>query len=150
MTDRRASGRQRALPDVVGVAWHVQILAVHVGVRIDLLLRLLLFLLALEIRRQTDSLLVDQTGSNAGLMSVGILIHVGWMECALVAWWTSVEVHTGGCGRVVEVHACGVWVGWVEEAWLDADVALEVLLGGWLRGQGLRDRADRGLGLGSV
>ena len=51
---------------------------------------------------------------------------------------------------LVEVHACGVWIGRVEQAWLDTDVAGEVLLGGWLWRQGLRDRADRGLGLGRV
>ena len=68
----------------------------------------------------------------------------------MVARWTRIEVHTGGRGRVVEVHAGGVWIGRVEHARLDTDVAGKVLLGGWLWRQGLRDRADRGLGLGHV
>lgn len=117
VADRGTSIRQRAHPPIMrGQVQLAIFIAAKKGIRNDLLLGLLLFLLTLQVGCQTDGLLVHQARPDARLgdrLRVRNRVMVGQRPIA-------VEVHTGLLRRVVEVHACGMRIGWIEYVMLIA------------------------------
>ena len=102
---------------VISIDVKVIVVALHVGVRVDLLLGLLLFLLALQVGSQANGLLVHETRADAGLLHIGVRINA--VRRGALAHRTT-KVSAGGCSWIVKVHAGCVWVRWVEQVLLRA------------------------------
>ena len=110
-TSRRASTANRVTCIDKGALAHIETLwltvhanriaiLTHEGIWIDLLLDLLLFLLALKVLGKAYGFLVHEACPDAWLNRLHLSICA--VMAAKVIWW------------LVEVHACGVRVWWIE------------------------------------
>jgi len=103
------------------------VVTLHVGIWVDLLLGLLLFLLALQIGSQANGLLVHKTRANAGLHTS---VRINAMSCGALAHRTR-KVRASGRSWIVKVQAGCMRVRWVEHVLLrtgNAVAAIRLML----------------------